>query len=159
MTPLPTRGRASELLADHLLAPGPKRLGAFRIERIGPHAAADIGALDEIGDVAVLAIAAADVFGRRDHRRPDRGGGALRHRLVAEGGQRAGHDARIGDDDIERTTVRQQRVGAGAGAGELFPDWPDETFPLYAYHPSRHGCIHGTRPAASSAMILPVISS
>jgi DNA-binding transcriptional LysR family regulator len=21
---------------------------------------------------------------------------------------------------------------------ELFPDWPDETFPLYAFHPSRH---------------------
>jgi DNA-binding transcriptional LysR family regulator len=21
---------------------------------------------------------------------------------------------------------------------ELFPDWPDETFPLYVYHPSRH---------------------
>jgi DNA-binding transcriptional LysR family regulator len=20
----------------------------------------------------------------------------------------------------------------------LFPDWPDERFPLYAYHPSRH---------------------
>lgn len=21
---------------------------------------------------------------------------------------------------------------------ELFPDWPDETFPLYVFHPSRH---------------------
>jgi DNA-binding transcriptional LysR family regulator len=21
---------------------------------------------------------------------------------------------------------------------DLFPDWPDERFPLYAFHPSRH---------------------
>jgi DNA-binding transcriptional LysR family regulator len=24
------------------------------------------------------------------------------------------------------------------GLVELFPDWPGETFPLYAFHPSRH---------------------
>lgn len=31
---------------------------------------------------------------------------------------------------------------------ELFPDWPDETFPLYAYHPSRH-----QPPAKARALI------
>ena len=27
----------------------------------------------------------------------------------------------------------------------LFPDWPDERFPLYAYHPSRHNVPAKTR--------------
>ena len=36
---------------------------------------------------------------------------------------------------------------------ELFPDWPDERFPLYAYYPSRH------LPAAKVRAFLAFVAS
>src|SRR3984957_7017298 len=65
----------SETLAHHLLAPGPERLGVLRIEGVGPDAGAH--RTDQpVGDrryLAVLAVTAADLFGRGDDGSPDRG--------------------------------------------------------------------------------------
>jgi hypothetical protein len=51
---------SSELLAHHFFALYPQRLGAFGVDRVGAHAFAGGGVLVQFGDVAILAVAAAD---------------------------------------------------------------------------------------------------
>ena len=64
-----------ETVLHHLLAFLPERLGIFWVERIAPHALADrsdgrlIG--NDMSDVAVLAVARADLLRRSDDGRPD----------------------------------------------------------------------------------------
>ncbi len=55
----------SKPLADHLFALCPQRFGAFGVERVGTNAAADTRHLLDFRDVAIHAIAAADLICRR----------------------------------------------------------------------------------------------
>src|ERR1700693_4160227 len=77
----------SEAFPHYLLALGPERLGVLRIKGVGP----DPGAhrtdrpIGDLRYVAVLAVAAADLFGRGDEGGPDRGRGSLGDRLDLEG--------------------------------------------------------------------------
>jgi hypothetical protein len=57
---------------------------AFGIERIGSNPAPEPLSVADLGDVAILAVAAANSVGRRDGRRPHRGRGALRDGLPPE---------------------------------------------------------------------------
>jgi hypothetical protein len=63
---------SGEALADHLLALRPQRSRPLGIERIGAHAGeGETGRIDDLGDVTILAIAAAYRVSLRDRRRPD----------------------------------------------------------------------------------------
>src|SRR5271155_1232508 len=94
-----------EAFAYHLLAPGPERLGALWIERIGSDAGADRAerSFGDLRHLAILAIAAGDIFRRGDERGPDRCRGSLRDRLPLEGwlavGSQLGIDLR--DQPVE----------------------------------------------------------
>ncbi len=59
-----------ESLPHHRFAQRPQRTGPLGIERIGPDAAAHGRVRDDLRDVAIFAIAAADLVGRRDESRP-----------------------------------------------------------------------------------------
>ena len=65
----------SEVFADHLLALAPQRVGVLRVERIGPQAFADGADFAIVGhdlaDMAVFAIASADILGRRHDASPN----------------------------------------------------------------------------------------
>ena len=62
----------SETFAHHLLAPGPERFGALRIEGVGPNPRAHRTdqPVRDLRHLAVLAVEAADLFGRSDEGRP-----------------------------------------------------------------------------------------
>src|SRR5580692_7771571 len=77
----------SEAFTHHLLAPGPERLGALRIERIGSDAGAHRAdrSFDDLRHLAILAVAAADILRWGNESRPDRCRGSLRDRLPLEG--------------------------------------------------------------------------
>src|SRR5580692_5792232 len=89
-------GRVAALgegLADHFFALGPERLGAGRVEGVAADAAARIETLalrGRFGQVAVLAVEAADQVGRRYDARPAGGRRALRDGLPLESGPTAG---------------------------------------------------------------------
>src|SRR5437868_4297032 len=85
-SPRVARWRSLELLPHHLLALGPERFRTVGVEGVGADAAAGGWVVVGFGDVAVLAVLAADLVGSRDEAGPDAGGGALRDRLPAEGG-------------------------------------------------------------------------
>src|SRR5690349_13417372 len=77
-----------EAFADHLFALGPEGSRVFAIECVWTHTASEFGAaVDDVGNVAVFAIAPADVFRRRDDACPHAGRGALRDGLPLEGRQ------------------------------------------------------------------------
>src|ERR1700684_185236 len=94
----------SEAFAHHLLALGPKSLGALRIECIGSDAGAHRAdrSFDDLRYPAILAIAAADILRRGNESRPDRCRGPLRNRLPLEGRLAVG--GQLGID------LRDQRV-------------------------------------------------
>src|SRR5579859_558354 len=75
---------SSEPLSHHRLALCPQRLGVFPVEGVAAHAAAELGVVDNLGDVAILAELCSDLAGRGDHRGPHRGRGALWDSLPAE---------------------------------------------------------------------------
>lgn len=77
--------RGSELLADHRLARQPKRRRMLWTQRVGANAGAVGRVVVHGGDVAVLAVARADLIGGRDE--PHRRRRALRDRLPGEGGR------------------------------------------------------------------------
>ena len=66
------RSGSGEALADQFLALRPQSPGVVGIERIGAHAGeGETGRIDDLGDVTILAIAAAYRVSLRDRRRPD----------------------------------------------------------------------------------------
>src|ERR1700721_1120135 len=71
--------------ADHLFALPPERLGALRIEGIMLHTTADAGVGNQLGDVAVFAITAANRLSLGDTGGPHRSCRPLGNALVAEG--------------------------------------------------------------------------
>src|SRR5580692_4594693 len=82
---------ASEALADHLFALGPKRLGVVGVERVGAYAAhLEVRRVHDRGDTAVLAKASANLIGGRDAGGPHRGRRALWNRLPLESARAAG---------------------------------------------------------------------
>src|SRR5580700_7797878 len=91
--------RMVKRLSDELFTFLPEGLRRVRVERIGPHAFADTAdgyvLRDQLADVAVFAIAAADFVSGSDNAGPYRSCGTLRNGLPLEGltfgGKLCGH--------------------------------------------------------------------